>query len=125
MIKKSLRKKLWKVNLLSKDIPNSRKNVPSYLSNRENKLVRAKLLNENSFKWVVYRGLEDELHRFIEYDWDGSIVEYKIHQDNIRVYNENLVIRNPEVYRYSTESENGKREMEIINKSGFIRETSI
>ena len=127
MVQKSLRKKLLIDSFNRNYDPNNNNNnkISEYLYGKEEKLVRAKIISDNGFSWKIYRGLDDEFHKFIGYDFDGSITEYLVHQNDLRIDHENLVMNNPNVKKYSIHSELGMKEMDIINKSGFMELTSI
>ena len=123
MNRRELRKKLLMHGLVG--VKNSNNDIHNYLSQREGKLVRMRSSHENCFGWKVYRGLENELHKFVEYDYNGSVIEYNIHPENLRIHSENIVVDDPSINKYSIHSEIGRREMDFINKSGYMRETSI
>lgn len=125
MVQKSLRKKLLIDGFNRNYNQDSKKNVPGYLNGREGRLVRTKIASDDGFSYKIYRGIHDELHRFIEYDWNGSTVEYSVHQDNLRVHDEHLVMRDSDVRRYSVDSETGRNHMELISKTKFMELTSI
>jgi hypothetical protein len=118
MVKKSLRRKII-INVFNfKNAPNSKKNVPGYLNGREGSLVRVKIEDDIGFSWNVYSGKEDKVYKFVKYNWEGSVVEYLVHQNN-------LIIRSPQIRRHSIDSKVGKEYMEIINRTKFMEFTSI
>lgn len=125
MVQKSLRKKLLIDGFNRNYNQNSKKNVPEYLNEKEGELVRAKIQNDNGFNYKVYRGNNEGVHEFIEYDLNDSIVEYLVHQDNLRVFDNHLIMKNPDVRRYSVNSETGRNHMELISKTKFMELTSI
>jgi hypothetical protein len=84
----------------------------------EEKLVRAKLQEEDKFSWKVYRGLNNCYHRFIEYS-DGFIREYLVHKDDLKTDSISFFIRNADIYEHHIDSEIGKKEMKIITKLGL------
>lgn len=101
------------------------RNAPKYLNRREGELVRAKIESDFGFSDKIYKGADEGVHAFVEYDWKGSVVEYLVHQDNLRVHDERLIMRNPDIRKYSVESETGKHYMELIKKTKFMELNSI
>ena len=112
MVNKELRKRLLIDSLSANNIPNDK-------IVGEEKLVRAKLEEDNEFGWKVYRGLNDRYHRFVEYS-GGLIREYLVHKDNLKTdYTQIFFIRNAVINEHSIDSEIGEKEMEIITKLGL------
>lgn len=125
MVQKNLRRRLIIDSFNIRNVPSSKKNVPEYLNGREGRLVRTKIQSDNGFSYKIYSGNNKGIYGFIEYDWNGSIVEYLVHQDNLRVLDDHLIMRDANIQSHSIDSETGKSHMELIIKTKFMEFTSI